>query len=253
MEDDMVEEVMVRNNGFDIDLVTELFKKSLVGDNDVSLLLYIDAYRQINRDKILDSEVPCILNSKWGTEQLKCRSMFMTPFPFCYRLFSLLSKGFSFIENDLLEKEKILMNLHTSDPIHYDTVNKMVSWECRSGEPSEKGSRTLLRLHRALLFIIDFSKNLKDSDEGDQISTLCQASYNDTLSRDHSWIIRKLVGVAIHLLVSRDYILKALMKKRGLRNEHEVKQAIIRFIDAAEQVFNRLQKIYEGRSILNLP
>lgn len=45
----MAEEVVTRGNVFDIDLVTELFEKSLVGDNDVSLPLYIDAYRQINK------------------------------------------------------------------------------------------------------------------------------------------------------------------------------------------------------------
>lgn len=57
---------------------------------------------------------------------------------FCSRFFSLLSKGFSFIEKDLSEKEKILHELHVADPTHYDTVNSMVSWECRSGAPSEK-------------------------------------------------------------------------------------------------------------------
>ncbi|EFO23219.1 hypothetical protein LOAG_05264 [Loa loa] len=131
-EDEMAKMVVTRENEFDIDLVTELFEKSLVDHSDVSLPLYIDAYRQINK------------------------------------LFSILSKGFSFVENDLLEKEKILHELHIADPAHYDTVNSMISWECRLGAPSEKGSRTLLRLHRALLFIVDFLKNLKNSREGDQ-------------------------------------------------------------------------------------
>ncbi|VDK71943.1 unnamed protein product [Onchocerca ochengi] len=212
-----MEETVIRSNEFDINLVTELFEKSLVGDNDISLPLYVDAYRQINK------------------------------------FFSLLSKGFSFVEKDLLEKQKILHELHVVDPAHYDTVNSMVSWECRSGAPSEKGSRTLLRLHRALLFIVDFLKNLKDSCEGDEISALCQLSYNSTLSKYHSWIVRKLVGAATHLLASRDYMLNAIINGESPQHEQEVKQAITRLIDIAEQVFDRLQQIYESKNILDLP
>ncbi|VDO22611.1 unnamed protein product [Brugia timori] len=216
-KNEMTERTVTEESEFDIDLVTELFEKSLFGDNDVSLPLYIDAYRQINK------------------------------------FFSLLNKGFSFVEKDLLEKEKILHELHVADPAHYDTVNSMVSWECRLGAPFEKGSRTLLRLHRALLFIVDFLKNLKDSREEDQISMLCQASYDGTLSKYHSWIVRKLVGVAAHLLASRDCMLNAIISGRSSRHEYEVMQAITRFISIAEQVFYRLQKIYEDKNILNLP
>ncbi|CAG9537770.1 unnamed protein product [Cercopithifilaria johnstoni] len=213
----MTEGIVTGESDFDVNLITELFENSLVGDNDVSLPLYIDAYRQINK------------------------------------FFPLLSKGFSFVEKDLLEKEKILHELHAADPAHYDTVNSMVSWECRSGAPSEKGSRTLLRLHRALLFIVDFLKNLKDSREGDQISALCQESYDSTLSKHHSWIVRKLVGVAIHFLSSRDYLLNVLVNERSPQYEHEVKQAITKLIDVTEKVFHRLQQIYESKNILNLP
>ncbi|VBB31936.1 unnamed protein product [Acanthocheilonema viteae] len=213
----MAEGIVTERREFDINLVTELFKNSLVGDNDVSLPLYIDAYRQINK------------------------------------FFPLLGKGFSFVEKDLLEKEKILHELHATDPVHYDTVNSMVSWECRSGASSEKVTTTLLRLHRALLFVIDFLKNLKDSREGDQISALCQASYDNTLSKHHSWFVRKLVGMATHLLASRDYLLNALINEKSPQHEHEVKQAITKLIDVTEEVFHRLQQIYEDKNILNLP
>ncbi|MCP9260940.1 hypothetical protein DINM_004340 [Dirofilaria immitis] len=75
----------------------------------------------------------------------------------------------SFVEKDLLEKEKILYELHIADSAHYDTVNSMMSWECRSSVLSKKGSRILLRLDRALLFIVDFLKNLKDRCVEDQL------------------------------------------------------------------------------------
>lgn len=61
------------------------------------------------------------------------------------RFFPLLSKGFSFVEKDLLEKEKILHELHAADPTHYDTVNNMVSWECRTGAPSKKVTTLIIR------------------------------------------------------------------------------------------------------------
>lgn len=45
----MTEEVATKGSDFDIDLLTEIFEKSLVYDVDVSLPLYIDAYRRINK------------------------------------------------------------------------------------------------------------------------------------------------------------------------------------------------------------
>lgn len=45
----MAEGVVTGQSEFDINLIAELFEKSLVGDNDVSLPLYIEAYQQINK------------------------------------------------------------------------------------------------------------------------------------------------------------------------------------------------------------
>lgn len=62
---------------------------------------------------------------------------FNLPKYFRFRFFSPLNKGFSFVEKDLSEKEEILHELCVADPTHYDTVNNMLSWECRLGTPSE--------------------------------------------------------------------------------------------------------------------
>lgn len=199
----------------DIHKVADLFERALLGDSDVSLPLYLDAYQQLNN------------------------------------LFSILGKGFSFVEKDLLEKQNILSSLQVADCAHYGTVDDMVSWECRSGAPSEKGSRTLLRLHRALLFIADFLKSLKDSHNGDQISTLCQTCYERTLSKHHNWLVRKCVGMATHLLASRDYLLSAIIKE-GPRDEEDVLEAISRLVLVTEKVYARVQHIYESRNILDL-
>ncbi|VDM95444.1 unnamed protein product [Thelazia callipaeda] len=205
------------NRDFNIDVVTKFFEESLVNDNDVRLPSYINAFRELNK------------------------------------FIALLGKGFNFIEKDLLEKEKILNDLYVLDSSHYATVNSMISCESRSAQSSRKGSRTLLRLHRALLFITDFLKNLNQSREGDQISALCQSSYDNTLSKHHSWIIRQCVRVATRFLASRDILLKAVNDGKMFKNELEVQQAITKLVTAAEQVYGRVQQIYKNENILDLP
>ncbi|EFO23220.1 hypothetical protein LOAG_05265 [Loa loa] len=99
-----------------------------------------------------------------------------------------------------------------------------------------------LRNHPSVQLMHQFAINM----------TLCQASYDITLSKHHSWIVRKLVRIATHLLASRDFILNAIIIGKGSQYEHEVMHAITRFIGVAEQVFHRLQRIYEDKNILNL-
>lgn len=84
-----------------------------------------------------------------------------------------------------------------------------------------------------------------------QISTLCQTCYERTLSKHHNWLVRKCVGMATHLLASRDYLLSAIIKE-GPGDEEEVLEAISRLVLVTEKVCARVQHIYGNRNILDL-
>ena len=105
----------------------------------------------------------------------------------------MLGVVFSFVESDVTDKTAILRNLYSSDSSNYSTVQSMISYECfpsspevvgeriqarlKTGltlasspyesakgtsngnievKPTGPGSRTVLRLQRALNFLIEF-------------------------------------------------------------------------------------------------
>ncbi|KHN83196.1 Ceramide-1-phosphate transfer protein [Toxocara canis] len=203
---------------FDIDAVSDHFERSLTGDDDIDLPLYVAAYRELNK------------------------------------LFTLLGAVFAFVRSDVEEKESILADLYASNPKHYATVRSMISWECRHGMPEEKGSRTLLRLHRALQFVNDFLVSLKDSPDDVQVSWLCRRSYERTLSKYHGWLIRKGVEVASHTLSSRRLLVQAIVgPNRHLPSEERVNDAIRRMLNASTLVCERVQQLFARNHLLNLP
>uniref|UniRef100_A0A0M3HQE6 GLTP domain-containing protein n=2 Tax=Ascaris TaxID=6251 RepID=A0A0M3HQE6_ASCLU len=203
---------------FDIDIVSDHFERAIIGERDVDLPLYIAAYRELNK------------------------------------LFALLGTVFAFVRSDVEAKEAILANLYASSHEHYATVCSMISWECRDGAPKEQGSRTLLRLHRALQFINDFLVSLKDSSDDVQVSWLCRRSYERTLSQYHGWLIRKGVAVASYTLSSRRALVQTIVGTNGpFPSEERVNTAIRRMLNASTLVYERVQRVFSSNQLLNLP
>lgn len=81
---------------------------------------------------------------------------------------------FSFVEADVTEKREILKVLHVNDSENYATVGRMVAYECceNNAPPKNQGSRTLLRLHRALQFVIFFVEDLRNASESQGITEI---------------------------------------------------------------------------------
>uniref|UniRef100_A0A915ACF3 Glycolipid transfer protein domain-containing protein n=1 Tax=Parascaris univalens TaxID=6257 RepID=A0A915ACF3_PARUN len=185
-------------HSFDIDIVSDHFERAIIGECDVDLPLYIAAYKELNK------------------------------------LFALLGTVFAFVKSDVEAKEAKLANLYASNREHYATVCSMVSWECRDGVPEEQGSRTLLRLHRALQFVNDFLASLKDSSDDVQVSWLCRRSYERTLSQYHGWLTRKGVAIASYTLSSRRALVQTIIGANGPSpSEERVNTAILRMLNAS--------------------
>ncbi|CAD5206457.1 unnamed protein product [Bursaphelenchus okinawaensis] len=199
---------------FKIENVLFHFENSLHGDEDVRIVDYLKAYEELSR------------------------------------LFAELGVVFGFVESDVTEKRKILTDLHSKDQTSYSTVITMVSNECEdSKNPKEKGSRTLLRLHRALEFLILFVKNIKDMDT-DSTTEMFRASYQATLSQHHTWLIRKSVGFAAAMVPPRPKLVEIMF------NEHQDTEALERtstkFLEVSTTVYERVQNVYSERGLLNL-
>ncbi|VDP42456.1 unnamed protein product [Soboliphyme baturini] len=121
-----------------------------------------------------------------------------------------LGRLFSFMASDVAEKTNILLEHIERDASsqNYCTINSMLNFEVREGIVHRtiytrsadgtlpSGSRTLLRLHRALQFVIRFIDGVRRSAETDRMAPVAKAGYDGTLGQYHSWLIRQGSGEA---------------------------------------------------------
>ncbi|KAK0426221.1 hypothetical protein QR680_009596 [Steinernema hermaphroditum] len=189
---------------FNIESVVELFAASLRGsEDDVELDSYIRAYRELNK------------------------------------LFGVLGIIFKFVEKDVADKEGILANLIEKDVDAYRTVASMISHEVEAPgmPPKELGSRTLLRLHRALEFVILFVRKMHEMAPDDSVSQVCRSCYEKTLAHHHGWLIRQSVSVASRTLPTREYLIKEIFSHHedGVSQEAIDKHAA-EFDDVAQKM-----------------
>ena len=72
-------------------------------------------------------------------------------------------------------------------PLSLQTKNNLIKTK-KKDDPS--GSRTLLRLHRALDYITEFLGKLEDLDDETYLSQVSKDAYESTLMKYHPWIVQ---------------------------------------------------------------
>lgn len=169
---------------------------------------------------------------------------------------------FSFVTSDVNSKIKILhSHLSSPDSDKYSTVDRMIEHEMNLGLPAvwsnkqlPSGSRTLLRLHRALAFItrlfVDLARASETDDGAESFSTIVSVAYNATLAPYHTWLVRKGVAVALYALPSRQSMLQR-MSKDG--TEEEIVLILRKCIEAINPVYDHVQCLFADNKLLELP
>jgi len=167
---------------------------------------------------------------------------------------------FSFVTSDVHSKIGILQDHLSSEAgEHYETVEKMVQYEVGSGiiarpeksgeQPS--GSRTLLRLHRALEFLILLFRELAQSADGaESFSALVGRAYGATLANHHSWVVRSAVYVALYAVPSRSTLVHRLDPEGS---EERLIDQLNAAVLAMQPVYDHVQSLYADSDLLQLP
>ncbi|XP_053685459.1 ceramide-1-phosphate transfer protein [Sabethes cyaneus] len=204
---------------FDLQKVHHCFQQCLIGESDVSIDAYLDAFREL------------------------------------YKFFSLMGTVFGFVSSDVKEKVEILQKLRSQkeNSEKFETVQIMMEYEQDANLLDKKdyvsGSRTLLRLHRGLDFIYVFLKRLGELTEGDaKTNTICQTSYNETLAQFHPWLIRKGAVVAMYALPTRDHLLEKVCV-----DANEAIVLLPEMLAVGRQVYDRTQALYTKFDLHGLP
>ena len=165
-----------------------------------------------------------------------------------------MGRLFGFVAADLESKITILEAYRTSDlKDKYETVQSMVTYEVSggiadSGRRNPSGCRTLLRLQRALEFILQFMREISQSDNDAKVSTLASRVYHDTLGKHHPWLVRKMAGVVMCILPSKKDLIQ-MMCKQDLDN---VIVMLDEVLDAGTPVYKTVYALYEENEILSL-
>lgn len=169
------------------------------------------------------------------------------------RFFELLGKVFQFVASDVRSKLDIMESLRKSEnSVYYDTIQSMVAHEkendlLRRKDPLS-GSRTLLRLHRALAFITDLLGRLAALDDNEKIVSHAQEAYKTTLAVHHPWLIQKAALMAMYTLPTRSCLLETTCQDQNVGSD-----ILPQVVTITKQVYDITQQIYEVNDILDLP
>lgn len=172
----------------------------------------------------------------------------------CFRLFSILGSVFGFVTSDVVEKIGILREYRTSEYSEkYITIQSMIRHEVETKTTNCKkkasGSRTLLRLHRALEFTARLMKDLNTADDHEKMSLITKTAYDSTLAHHHPWLIRKGVHVAVYTLPTR----KQFLEKLKVDNEERAKDLLAKVSEHQEEIFIITEELYTKEKLHDLP
>ncbi|KAK8785596.1 hypothetical protein V5799_008039 [Amblyomma americanum] len=152
---------------FSLQIVIDNLRDCLEDEGDLDMDAYITAYRELSK------------------------------------FFDDLGSLFGFINSDVKSKLDILEEYRQSPDTadNYETLNTMIEYEKQTeiiaNEKKPSGSRTLLRLHRALEFVASLFKAISTANDDASVGKLAQESYDQTLAKHHPWLIRKGASIAM--------------------------------------------------------
>lgn len=163
---------------------------------------------------------------------------------------------FGFVAADLEHKIAVIEKKQSKGSQHqfYGTAQSMVQYEVnsalalnRGSNPS--GSRTLLRLHWALEFILEFMSRISKCSDHDKTSKIASEVYEQTLSKHHPWFTRKMAAIVVYLLPSRKDLISVMCK----HDYETVLDMLDKVVLAGREVYHLTENIYKASNLLNIP
>lgn len=175
------------------------------------------------------------------------------------RFFRLLGSAFGFVAQDVDDKIAILEKHRISESKeHYATIDGMLKYETESGLADSghspaggklpSGARTLLRLHRALEFVILFLGKVRDAPEDSGTSGIARECYDASLAKYHPWLVRKGANMAMYLLPSRKTLVSSMCKT----TVEDATAQVGDVIKSGRTIFDKTQSFYSEKKLLEL-
>jgi len=178
-------------------------------------------------------------------EQKMSLQMYVEGYKHLYDLLLDLGTVFSIVATDAKDKVEILQRLTVQGSEDYNTLESMMVYEQRvytNTGAQMLGSRTLLRLHRALKFVMLFMKEVADLNETQRpVPDIAYKAYEQSLANFHPWFLRSTAKVAVYALPSRRQLLLKLYP--GCQNTYKTQHQL-------HQVSETIQRLYSNVDLL---
>lgn len=136
----------------------------------------------------------------------------------------------------------------------YHSVRSMLEAELQRGVVSfdtqtPSGSRTLLRLHRSLLWLQLLLEKLATEPEGRSMGDLCRDAYLEVLAPHHPWLVQRAAELVFRTMPDRKVFLQLVC----VRTQEEAEPVMRVIIEAIREIHRRTQTELEIRNMQDLP
>ncbi|CAN9509383.1 unnamed protein product [Ophioblennius macclurei] len=165
----------------------------------------------------------------------------------------------SFFSQKVKEKVDLIRELSIKHPpTVYRSVRSMVEAELKGGVVSfshrtDSGCRTLLRLHRSLLWLKLMLEGLSEGPDAEgryrTPGELCREAYKEALAPHHPWLMQRAAELVFLALPERRYFLQLVC----VEEEAEATPTLRIIIHALTLVHARTQWILAQNRMLELP
>ncbi|XP_056589237.1 ceramide-1-phosphate transfer protein [Triplophysa dalaica] len=146
-------------------------------------------------------------------------------------------------------------NPQRAGPHHaYHSVRSMLEAELQRGVVSfdsqtASGSRTLLRLHRSLLWLQLLLEKLGAEPEGRTMGELCREAYLQVLAPHHPWLLQRAAELVFSTMPDRTVFLQLVC----VRRQEEAEPVINIIVTAIREIHQRIERELNIRNMLELP
>lgn len=127
---------------------------------------------------------------------------------------------------------------------------KLINYE-KLDEKNPSGSRTLLRLHRALKMVSLILSKIAKEEHGGKMSTIAYEAYHGSPMPDHHpWVIRKAIGVAVYTLPDSSTFCTDIAP--GLC-QTDLRPKLIKAAEIMDQIFMKTDKLFIENKLEAIP
>nr|ACO12684.1 Glycolipid transfer protein domain-containing protein 1 [Lepeophtheirus salmonis] len=178
-------------------------------------------------------------------------SAYLSGFEELYKFLIALGSIFAWVVSDVKAKIDVLHTARKKMPKEYETLSTAISHEKPPRGDKSGPLRNLLRLHRALEYIIAFLKAVVELEsDTTPCAPVSQEAYNKTLAKYHPWVMQKAALLAMKMLPHRGGLFEVI----GSNHSREtVKDELNEAIEKMDEAYRRMQDSFGKCEMLSLP